>query len=607
MASRRRRSLAALLSVLALALSAGSALAQPAAPRPPAAPVVAPVTPPRPAAPVVAPPRAVVPTAPVVTPLAPGPAPRAAREEKVTERCHRLATDLLHQQRTRAALSPEQAAEQKDLEGAHVECFDAARASLTSGALDVGTDILRSVAQVVLNRASRAAWTLLRKKLVEAARCDAPLATAPIHFTATCRTLGTLSINDLVSSPAVLTSAVVSDLLSAVQPDPARAWLSVPILDEVLREAGPRWDHGDVSGVASGFSQVIRRNVRVAVARPSCDAAPEVADKALWVAGMCLVEVQSQANFSACDLDGWVASCTDPAAQDRIYQVWSIANRVYSARDKPALADLVRLAFVTTGLALEARRDLSAEQKQQAREYVGGLEAMFLGIAAKDWVQTTSGAVRVVRVLGGAVAACRQPSDGPACPDALAEGARAEQLLTVLTAVGNYAETYAGGAKDPAAASTAREKILEDLVDRLVSRTHRDSGVVVSLGGDLAVLGGVRTDFSTGVQPAFPLQLGLGVGVQSYGKGDYGFHAMLTALDLGQYVSLGTGALKVDKPGLDAAVSLGATVGGWFALRETPLYVGAFGALSPFVEAQGKRTYELGLATGLYVPLLDFN
>ena len=149
---------------------------------------------------------------------------------------------------------------------------------------------------------------------------------------------------------------------------------------------------------------------------------------------------------------------------------------------------------------------------------------MILGIAAKDWIQTRN---RAPCACSGSSPprTISAPTTKAAECAAAAEGARSgPRSSTLLAAVGNFAETLSTPGKDSAA---ARNKILEDLVDRMVNRTHRDRGAVVSLGGDLALLGGTRTDFSTGAQVAFPLQLGLGLGVQTYGPKDAGFDGVL--------------------------------------------------------------------------------
>jgi len=61
------------------------------------------------------------------------------------------------------------------------------------------------------------------------------------------------------------------------------------------------------------------------------------------------------------------------------------------------------------------------------------------------------------------------------------------------------------------------------------------------------------------------------------------------------------------------ATYAGLTLGVWFGLRETPVFVGAYGAISPFVRTAGTEgenpdpTYQVGLSAGMYIPLLDFN
>jgi hypothetical protein len=180
-----------------------------------------------------------------------------------------------------------------------------------------------------------------------------------------------------------------------------------------------------------------------------------------------------------------------------------------------------------------------------------------------------------------------------------------------MAAVGNYALTFDNQNKnDPAAAAAAREKIITELVDRMVNRTDRRSGAVVSLGGALGLIGGPRfasTD-KLRAQFAFPVQLTLGVGLQTYGNGTGGFHGNFSIVDLGQYVNVNdSGNLRVDTPDLKSSLALGLTLGGWLALRETPFYLGVHGSIAPFNQADGNQTFEVGLVTGIYVPLLDFN
>ena len=491
---------------------------------------------------------------------------------------------------------------------ARSECFDAAMGpgTTTGPGAAVGAEVLRSVAQVIVNRATRAGWTILRDNLEATARCRAP----QTRFPATCKVLGTVPIRDLVASPAVLLRATVADFL--VQASGPLPFGPVPeIAADSLAAAAVQWNHGELAGLAGAFQGSILEQLKTKTMAPTCASLPSTGEKALWVAGMCIMETQNTRDMSGCDVDRWMQQCGGgDETRDRIVQVMAIARRVIAQiKDRsPNLTDSMDLTFLVADLMLESARPGACNAaldpgKVEMREYLAGMKVALLGIAGKDWVQTTSGAVRVVRVVHRTKAVCAAEPEGAACLDAKS----AEKLFTLLAAVGNYAETFDSNSKDTAAGAAAREKIIEDLVDRMVNRTDRTSGWVVSLGGNLGLIGGARTDFDSGAQVAFPMQLGIGVGVDSYGEGNGGFHGMLTAIDVGQYVTIQNSDLVVDDPEVESSVMLGLTLGGWFALRETPYYIGVFGGASPFVRANDEMTYELGLVTGLYVPLLDFN
>ncbi len=612
--------------VAAALLAAPLAAAQPlpAAPTGPAAPAP-PASSPRPSlqakplsikstSPGVAPP-AVAPSAAVTAlaatappPVAPG-APAAGGTTRLSEAppdrlsplCRTAALKLLQHRRRGAPLSAADQEEQDDFRALHLDCFNATGASVTSGSAGVGEEILRSVAQVVLERAQSAAWRLLQDKLLSAAGCDAApgAPAAALRFPATCDALRSLSIADLASSPAVLLDAVIADFLPLALPGEKSPWMRVPILEDAVREAAIRWRQSGASGLHAGFAQIVRRRLKEQVAKADCELATSAPDKALWVSGMCLIEAQAPANFSKCDVDGWASQCTDPITTARILQLWGLMSKVIGAQGKPPLSDYVDLICTSADIAIDEAPDLADARRREGHDYVSGIRAVMGGLAHKDWIETTSGAVRVLRLV-----VTRAACDGAAESRACKESRAAETLFTLLAAVGNYAESFSGGAKDGGA---AREKILKDLADRMVNRAHRDSGWVVSAGGNLGLFGGARMDFSGGAQVAFPVQLGLGVGLQSYGRGAYGFHAMASAVDLGQYITFSDTSLEVTSPALESSVVLGLTAGAWIALRETPLYLGAYGGVSPFVKAQDRPTFQVGLTTGIYVPLIDFN
>ena len=597
MASRSRL-LALVMSSLCCALAMGS----PALGAPPVKP--APVPAALPAAPptgLPSPPAA----APIVVSIAP---PKTG----IAEWCAAVARDELDpaavqgMSEATAADRDAKQARQKRLQGLSTNtrklCVHNV-AHLSSGEA-VAEEVLRSVAQVILNRATRAGWQVLDAKLKEAARCPTPGVTqaSPTVFPASCKVLDTLTIQDLVSSPAVLLNAVVTDILVQAGVDTSGAQALAPILGDVLRQTASQFSRGRPANLVDAFQTALQSNLETAAGK-DCNAATPFVDKALWVAGECLVEAGQPDRWAQCHPEAWIKQCdpniSDTSKTDILTITTMIGNIEVSSKQAPD--DYVDLIFTLADLAVDLDTTMTAPKKANAKEYIAGLRTVFVGLSTKDWVQATSGAVRVVRVLYDTQGACATDAAGGKCVEAKG----VEKVFTLVAAVGNYAETFA--TKDPTSAGAQREKIIEELVDRMVNRTDRDHGLVVSLGGNLGVFGGARTTDFKSAQVAFPLQLGVGLGFQSYGAKTGGFHGMLTAIDLGQYVSLQSGALKVDAPKVESAVMVGATLGGWVALRETPWYIGAFGGVSPFVRTNDKMTGQLGLVTGIYVPLLDFN
>jgi hypothetical protein len=523
-----------------------------------------------------------------------------------SNKCNEQAKKLLNKDPTALAeMSPE--ARREFLE----QCFDAADAARTSGAVSVGDELLRSVAQIVAKRAQRAAWEALREKLKEAAKCPKEDETSPqALFPATCEVLDTLSIKDLLASPKVLVEAVLFDFmantadLSALHPDVQK--LLPGTLAFVVKTAPRRWRQSGLSGLTAGMATALKLELRKHAAYEACDAAWTREKKAFWIGAMCTVQMQTAEPLKECKIAAWAGRC-DADAEDRaeIAELVTTLKRSNWGSETMKSGPLVDFFFIAADAAIDGAQAAPEGRRGQARAYVHGLRGFYKGLTSKDWIQTTSGAIQLARAIVKAKAPC---APGSACGSSIEVAAAAEQLFAVLAAVGNQAEVFetVGVKSSPEKSTDARQAILEELIDRMVNRTDRTSGVVVSLGGNLGLLGGVRTDFS-GYQAAFPVQLGLGVGLQTYHEGAGGFHLMASAFDLGQYVTFNSGDLDVESPGIEASVMLGLTAGGWLLLRETPAYIGAFGGVSPFVRADGELTYQLGLVSGLYVPLMDFN
>ncbi|MDD5308450.1 MAG: hypothetical protein PHU25_14100 [Deltaproteobacteria bacterium] len=518
---------------------------------------------------------------------------------------------------------------------AHIDtCLKERRAELMAAPAGaaVGAEIVRSIAQVVVTKAQAAGWGLLKERLEELAHCPKDktgnsLETKQEKFPNTCNVLDSLTIKDLVSSPTVLLDAVIGDLLKDIN-DPVAGKVindATPLVGAAILDAAARWPQSGGNGIARAFRQAVLDRI-VKEPKGSCSNTDTIPKKYVYVAVMCFAQFNPK-QVSSCDAGQLIEACVsgeraiEKKDKDRaeLRRLWDLTTALFPpSPQQPKPIDAVNLGFAIGQDELDVWKEQKGgktptqKQKQQAQDIFAGTKDLVSGLVQKDWVSATSGGVRILETFANSTGVDVEKCDerDASCKSAKVvwDGAR---LFRILAAVGNYALTFDKSQNpDPKEAAAAREKIITELVDRMVNRTDRESGAVVSLGGTLGIFGGARfakTDKFRG-DFAFPVQLTLGVGVQTYGRGTGGFHGMLSAVDLGQYVNMNDpGALQVDKPDFKSALALGITAGYWFALRETPLHIALHAAVAPFNRADGKPTFQAGAVFGIYVPLLDFN
>jgi hypothetical protein len=179
--------------------------------------------------------------------------------------------------------------------------------------------------------------------------------------------------------------------------------------------------------------------------------------------------------------------------------------------------------------------------------------------------------------------------------------------LRLLAGVLRYAQTYTGETGKNPDAHERRVKLLEDLTEDMTDRTEREGDCVWSLGGALALLGGGRIPLEDGEDEAIlgPVSLPLGLGFQQVGGG---VHLLVGIVDLGQYVAWKPG-LEVTEPNVEDALSPSLSVGyAWGT--SFPAFVAATAGYTPhyaFSSTSNKGSLNLGITTGVYVPLLDVN
>jgi len=172
-----------------------------------------------------------------------------------------------------------------------------------------------------------------------------------------------------------------------------------------------------------------------------------------------------------------------------------------------------------------------------------------------------------------------------------------------------YAATYAGQTTANAQQlQDQRTKILESLTEAMTDRSAREGDNIWSFGGSLRVVGGVRVG---GANPAVlsPLSLPLGFGFDHVGGDTASIHLEFSPVDLGQYIAYDN-KTEVKTPKVADAVSPSVTIAaGWG--RSMPLILGATFGYSPSFRLDPNKdtrgTFNLGATLGIYVPLIDMN
>ena len=476
------------------------------------------------------------------------------------------------------------------------ECL---RLTLLSGqqGADIASDLVQAIGQAVVDRAVQSGWTILRDRLSELAGCDVKAPKKPT-LPATCDVLGKTRIQDLLASPRILLRAAIQDIFDLIKglvggAIPTDLQLSASLdLTDLIADAERAWHLGGQEAFASSLYPHLDRKLRSLGPATSCPSS-NVGEKALWVCAQCLMEVKNPKNVLSCSWDRWVGQCgADDQEKAVVRQFFLLLSNAFTGQKDKVPRIVLDFYFALADLEVEKIAD--AQKKQLAGQFFQGLHALLLGLVDEDWTEATTGAVELLEAAA-TIATKPTPLDA--------------RLLKLLGSIGQYAQTYQTQGAGSANPAEARAKIIEDLVTSLVRRTDRDSGAVLSLGGSFGFLFGKRGNNSSfdQTQAATPFQLGLGVGLQTYHTHTLGFHLMLNFFDLGQYTAYQSGNFMVQKPELESALVVGATAGMWFLSRETPVVVGGYFGVSPFVRVNDQPTYQAGAVLSVYVPLLDFN
>ena len=504
---------------------------------------------------------------------------------------------------------------------------DGARTIAVPSPAAIAGEAAQIVGQIVVDRASQAAYALLSSHLQLWLRCASSKPDS--YFPATCTALAGLRLQQLATAPAVLQQAVVSDVTAFVLE-------RLPVLGNgtsVVRETLARL-------IVRRIVPLLGRSLEGLTGRPA-----ELEVHALIAQALAEIAEQSQAPYcglavkprvvataaltaAACELAGkpacpvaQYAAKLDAACEARL----SSGQLRYAQEVAADLVDALTLAAVTPQVAVGKERLAAAVEaafKVACLYAAAGDDADAFDCKVSGAKGSAMTAPEVVALLHDAVRAALD-RDGAALGVVIVRAlARAvtepsadeRKAVRVLATLAAYAASYTTSQPDRDG-HAQRTALLEGLTRDLTVRTERGGDTIVGLGGSLRAVGGIRVgravDGARPTAPASPLALSLGASVDwLWASRAQGVHVELGILDLGQYLSWDEGA-KVSTPDLAAALAPSIAVGYAWG-RELPLFVGVTAGYAPRYDFapdgdKPRGAFTLGATVGVYVPLLDLN
>jgi hypothetical protein len=531
--------------------------------------------------------------------------------------------------------------------------------SATSIAAEAG----QLLGQIVVDRASEAAYALVQRRAKHWLKCGAGEQRLP----ATCAVLGALRLQDLAMAPDQLRAALAIDALGLINLlkqkalSPRKTALGSGAIQPVFAASGEgaapaagtppaRCDEA-AAGPRCTVHKLVEDHVVPALARSVSNLTSHPAEamiRRLVDTGLAQLEGKGQEKlcalahreriladvavaFAACTVNG--SDCqimnvveqidreceASPLGADELGYARSIAGHFWQAvtleKNVNVPAESKRLVAALEGSFEVACMYASAERGPYRCELQTGkhdetpLEAYESVAIARDIM--LAAAMRDGAALGRAFVAAAERMLPAAERKDVARGLR---VLATLTA---YAATYTGSSPSAEEGHKQRTSLLESLTRDMTNRTERAGDTIASFGGSLRVMGGRRISHThagerdTAWTPPLALPLGFAIDYLRDRPDGGGFHMELGILDLGQYLAWDEGG-TVATPELTSALSPSLALG-YFWGRELPFFAGVTAGYTPSFDFDAsddtdrKGAVNLGVTFGVYVPLLDLN
>jgi hypothetical protein len=517
---------------------------------------------------------------------------------------------------------------------------------------EIVSETLQILGQIVVDRASQHAYSIIRERLLSLLSCSDHHAYLP----STCRTIETLRIADVAAAPNTLFTAVADDgiklLVEQLEKRPNGGGEEIELVALMISSVvAPIVLESDGATSLRGLHVIGEALHRYAVKRlddSGGDAFTDVFDsprkQALALGSLAfmkcrtLYELRNRTGrameLTDCQINDFVHEIAKAAKVDsprvrlvaatigsELVGLSALSNDISRARAARALASTFDLmcTALPNGNSLEyGCPSLSnVDDLADSRQLVGLTKAFATGALRRDGGRIIQSSERLIALTYAKNCDKRNgEKKEEAAKDCAQMGRSYQRGLRMASGLLQYAGTYTSagqsvtGSSDPDKAAELmheqRKQVLESLTEDVTNRRGREGEWIFSVGGALRAVAGARLgEGNTSFYGPVDLPIGFGVDYLATSS-NQGFHASLGIFNLGNYLAFDKG-YDVESPDPADALAPTATFG-WGFGQQMPVVLGLTGGFTPTtkVEDESQRWF-LGTTLGIYVPLWDLN
>ncbi len=507
----------------------------------------------------------------------------------------------------------------------------------------VAMEALHTLGQIVVDRATNHALSLLHAKLLDVFGCNGEGA----HFIDTCGVLRALRMQNIVASRDALLSGLIRDGARELVNNQQELEFAAHFVLPIFTRATPQWSDAEAhsltraailaawqhmnfddlnsapdsstAAVAAGISVFAKCQIVYEKGRKEL-LGSTVADVALSNLVDCPIyhHLENLLHGSEWEDNQLVRAVALRIAGDALHITTmsappgkSVANRRL-ARATEFFFDLMCMT-ATEDLVRFGCPELSSISWDEERSLVDRatlLKHLLASYVANDTNQLIAGLVSVfpVRPENSSGEDCSQHD----CPEPTRAQKRENnkinygRALRLSAGLVQYASTYSEDNPGGASAQEQRADLLESLTRDFTDRRERGGDGIWSLGGALRGVGGLRWNDKTALHGPIDLSLGFAWSLLAR-ESNWGFHVGVDLISLGQYLSFDENVQLQDPTGWQDPFVFGLTVAATNG-HEMPFFLGLTGGFAPGSHVgENQGAFYFAGTIGVYVPLLDLN